>query len=132
MKKIYKDRKDSDFLSNQNFTINCTHIKGISPLLKIKYIKLVTQFPLDPMHLIYLGVVKQILVNYLTEKTRKYKLSKGNFVNINCMMKQLQKYVSNNFARKPRSFKEIKRWKALKFRNFIIYLSPVVILYIIT
>lgn len=57
VKKEYKERKNSDFTLNKISTINCTHIKGISPLLKIKDIGLVTQFPLDPMHLIYLGVV---------------------------------------------------------------------------
>lgn len=126
VKKEYKERKNSDFSLNQISSLNCTHIKGISPLLKIKDIGLVTQFPLDPMHLIYLGVVKRIIVNYFIEGKRKCKLSKGNLAHMNCLMKQLQKYVSNEFARKPRSFMEIKRWKALEFRNFIIYLFPIV------
>lgn len=126
VKKEHKERKNSDFSLNQISTINSTHIKGISPLLKIKNIGLVTQFPLDPMHLIYLGVVKRIIVNYLIEGARKYKLSKKNLAYMNCLMKQLQKYVPNEFTRKPRSFMEIKRWKALEFRNFIIYLFPIV------
>lgn len=74
----HKERKNSDFSLNQVCSNNCAHIKDISPLLRIKDIRLVTQFPLDPMHLIYLGVVKRILVNYLLEGTRKCKLSKGN------------------------------------------------------
>lgn len=45
---------------------------------------------------------------------------------MNYMMKQLRKYVSSEFVRKPRTFKEVKRWKTVEFRNFIIYLSPVV------
>lgn len=110
------------FTLNKISTINYTHIKGISPLLKIKDIGLVTQFPLDPMHLIYLGVVRRIIVNCLIEGTRKCKLSKGNLTNMNCMMKQLRKYISSEFARKPRTFKEVKRWKAVEFRNFIIYI----------
>lgn len=78
------------------------------------------------MHLIYLGIMKRIIVNYLIEGSRKCKLSKSNLVNMNCMMKQLRKYISNEFGRKPRNFKEVKRWKALEFRNFIIYLFPIV------
>lgn len=35
VKKEYEERKDSDFSLNQNFTINCKHIKDTSPLLKI-------------------------------------------------------------------------------------------------
>lgn len=125
VKKNIKKEK-SDFSLNQISTINSTHIKGISSLLIIKNIGLVTQFPLDPMHLIYLGVVKRIIVNYLIEGARKCKLSKRNLAYMNCLMKQLQKYVSNEFTRKPRSFMEIKRWKALEFRNFIIYLFSIV------
>lgn len=36
------------------------HHKGVSPLLKLN-LDLVNQVPLDPMHLVYLGVMKKFL-----------------------------------------------------------------------
>lgn len=97
-------------------------IKGTSPLLKIKDIRLVT----IPFRSYAFNIFRWILVNYLIEGTRKYKLSKGHLVNMNHRMKQLRKYISGEFTRKLRSFKEVKRWKGLEFRNFIIYFSPIV------
>lgn len=35
----------------------------------------------------------------MIEEIHKYKLSKGNLVNMNCMMTQLQKYISNELKK---------------------------------
>jgi hypothetical protein len=56
------------------------HIKGKSPLLNIQ-IKMVSQFPLDSMHLIHLGVLKRLLLNYFIEGTIPYKFLSKKIIN---------------------------------------------------
>lgn len=53
------------------------HIKEKYPLLKLG-IDLIAKFVLDPMHLIYLGVVKRLLVHYWVYGKRLQ-----NFKNVN-------------------------------------------------
>ncbi|CAN8023457.1 unnamed protein product, partial [Ixodes persulcatus] len=57
-------RTDNDFKQQKNKQ----HHKGESPLLKLP-IGMVSQFPLDYMHLVCLGVIKKILVQYWLGKT---------------------------------------------------------------
>lgn len=55
---------DNDFTQQKNKQ----HHKGESPLLKLS-IGMVTQFPLDYMHFVCLGVIKKILVQYWLGRT---------------------------------------------------------------
>lgn len=114
---------DSDFyLPNSK-----SYIKSKSPLLELQ-IKLISQFPIDPMHLIYLGVVKRMLLKYYIEgKNKQQKLSRGNLKSINDKSKIISQHVTSDFARKPRSLFEIKRWKATEFKLFIIYTCPILL-----
>lgn len=74
-------RKDEDFLNSNKSDLN-SHIKSVCPLLKLG-IGLVSQVPLQPMHLIYLGVVKRLLLNYFVEGNKSYKLSQTLLAKIN-------------------------------------------------
>lgn len=107
--------------SNEDFYRNvCNqHIKGQSPLLELD-IGLVSNFILDPMHLIYLGVTKR-LINYWLEGKRQFKLSKTSVVNLNDNLFAIRKHIPSEFGRKIRTFKDIKRWKAVEFRFFLLY-----------
>ena len=40
---------------------------------------------------------------------------------------RLSRFVPREFARKPRSLAEVERWKAVEFRNFLLYTGPVVL-----
>jgi len=33
----------------------------------------------------------------------------------------------NDFVRRPRSIRDVKQWKAVEFRNFLLYTGPVVL-----
>ena len=76
---------------------------------------MVSQFPLDPMHLIDLGISKKLLIlllsdlNKITEKT------------LSEVYEAYTKYIPREFTRSTRSFKDIPRWKATEFRFFILY-----------
>ena len=68
---------------------------------------MVTQFPIDYMHLVCLGVTRRLLLFW-----RKGPL--------HCV-------IAKEFARKPRSLCEIDRWKATELRQFLLYTGPVVL-----
>lgn len=84
-------------------------------------VKMVSQFPHDPMHLVDLGVAKKLLIYILELVPKKC------HDDISAKFISLGKYVPSEFARKPRGITEIARWKATEFRFFIFY-SGIVIL----
>ncbi|KAF0746607.1 DUF4806 domain-containing protein [Aphis craccivora] len=73
----------------------------ISCLALIPDIDFVKLFSMDCMHLVCLGITKKLLVLWL-----------GSIV---------------DFARKPRPVKEVLRWKATEFRQFILYIGIIVL-----
>lgn len=100
------------------------HHKGESPLTDIG-ILMVTQFVLDYMHLVCLGVMRKLLHNWTNIK-KKYKFCTHH---IQCVDKLLaaKKMWPSDFNRRPRSLYELKRWKATELRNFLLYLGPAVL-----
>lgn len=75
---------------------------------------MVSQFPLDYMHLVCLGVMKRRLGSRVIDGISQHLLN-------------LNSHIPSEFARKPRSLKEIDRWKATEFRQFLLYTGPVVL-----
>lgn len=126
--KTVRDRKDSDFRCEDTSTNE--HIRGKSPLLKLK-VKLVSQFPLDPMHLIFLGVMRRLLILFWLrgkKSRRKHKLQPKlkRLLNyrIQCIIRPNMTY---EFPRKPRHTEDIHLWKATEFRMFLLYYGPIVL-----
>lgn len=111
-----QNRHDADF-SRDNEENN--HIKGFSPLLSL-HIGLVTQFVLDPMHLVYLGVTKRLLQNYWVEGKKNHRI-----INIKHLDKKIKNIkFTDDFGRKLGMLSDVKRWKAVEYRNFLLYCSP--------
>lgn len=81
---------------------------------------MVTQFPLDPMHLIDLGVCKKMILCILNCTTFT-KFSTGQKKEISDRLASFSAYIPKEFARKQRNFDEILRWKATEFRLFILH-----------
>lgn len=109
-------RKDEDFCCIAFESEN--HIKEMNPLIKLN-IGLVTQFVLDPMHLVYLGTTVRLLLLYLVEGKRSHKLSKLSISKINKQLLIVRKFTPIDFHRKIRSLHDLKRWKALEYRLFL-------------
>jgi len=80
------------------------HHEGESPLANLK-LGLISQIPLDYMHLVCLGVMKKLL---LTWTFGKQKLSPSCIHEISKKMIACKYYVTNEFARKPRSLKDLR------------------------
>jgi len=94
------------------------HHTGTSPLASLN-IGLVTQFPLDEMHLVYLGVMRRLIMFWLRGPVvHKCRLSGYSIRVISDRMLHMQQNMCSEFVRKPRSLSEVDRWKATEFRIF--------------
>lgn len=118
-----EQRRDVDFELETN---NDVHIKRKSPLGQLN-IGFVSMFVLDPMHLVFLGVMRRLLVIYWIEGKRVVKLLQSVTTKIDDRIKMMKKYIPNDFNRKMRCLKDIKRWKATEFRFFLLYFGPLLL-----
>ena len=96
-----------------------------SPLTELNF-GLVTQCPLDYMHLVCLDVVRKNVFLWLYGPT-KTKLQSTLISQISSRLVSVKPHKPKIFARKPRSLLEAKMWKATKFRKFLLYTGPVVL-----
>jgi len=103
------------------------HHIGESPIACLN-VGLVTQFPLDEMHLVYLGVMRRLIMCWLRGPIEtKCRLPGQSVRTISDRLLSVQRYICCEFVRKPRSLSEIDRWKATEFRTFLLYLGPIVL-----
>lgn len=85
---------------------------------------MVTRFPLDYMHLACLGVMRKLLQLWL-KGPLKFRLSSSFVDRISQSLTQMRAYIPVEFARKPRSLRELDRWKATELRQFLLYTGSV-------
>ncbi|KAM0727560.1 hypothetical protein ACS0PU_005809 [Formica fusca] len=102
------------------------HHSGTSVIEKIPRIDMVSHVPLEYMHLICFGIIKKLLMIWTLGKPHM-KLKSEKINKINRQLLSIVEYTPNEFARKPRSLDEMKRWKATEFRFFLLYVGPVVL-----
>jgi len=100
---------------------NVEHHIGRSPFLNTN-LGLVTQFPLDYMHLVCMGVMKRLL--WLWTKGFS-KQGAGFIMRISDRLVNLSAYLPKEFLRKGGPLSEVERWKATEFRTFLIYTGQV-------
>lgn len=128
-RRAYYSVGNTQYLHRKDFIRDITqnaHITDKSPLLNIN-IGLVSQFVLDPMHMIHLGVMKRLLLSYWIEGKRPYKLSRLSITNINHCLKRIRKYIPQEFHRKIRTLADVKRYKAPEYRFFLLYCGPLIL-----
>jgi hypothetical protein len=94
-----------------------------SPLLALN-MGLVTQFPLDYMHSVCLGVVRRMLFLW-TRGPLNCRLSARHILVISNQLESFKSFFPSNFSRKPRSLTDLKMWKATEFRQFLLYCGPI-------
>lgn len=111
----FKDKRDADH-----------HLPNlISPLTQIN-INMISQFSLDYMHLVLLGVVKKLLLMW-TSGPLKCRLPQREVQKISVHLEDCAKMFPREISRKPRSLKELCRFKATEFRHFLLYTGPCVL-----
>lgn len=116
-------RTDESF---QNM-LDTEHHKGKSCLSNLG-IGMVSQFVLDYMHLICLGVVRRLVWLWLCGPlTLNCRMGAKMVQAISDALLTLKTFIPTEFARKPRSLSEWQRWKATEYRQFLLYTGPVVL-----
>ena len=89
-------------------------------------IDMVNDFPLDGMHLIYIGVVRKILQYIVSEP--QYKLRPTAIHSLNKFLDRVAHHTPrSDFARKCRSLEYLSMFKATELRLFLLYIGPVVL-----
>lgn len=114
-------RTDDNFLNQ-----TCEgHHRGDSPLRELN-IGLVSQFPIDYMHCVCLGVMRKLLFIW-RDGSRAYTFRKINIDKLNENISKMKSFWPIEFNRKPRSLQELERWKATELRQFLLYVGPIVL-----
>ena len=120
-------QSNADNRTNAEFVqfIDKRHQSTLSPLLQLG-LGLVTDIPLDYMHLVCLGVTRKFLHTWLKGKL-SYRISSLMANIISKRLLDLAQFIPAEFSRRPRSLSEIEFWKATEYRQFLVYLSPIVL-----
>lgn len=115
--------------SDQNFILqsDSDHHKGVSPLARATFsVGLVSQFVLDPMHLVYLGVMRKLL-NLWLKGPLNVRIGSHKKNCISASLVNTAEFMPSEFNRKPRSLDDLDRFKATELRSFLLYTGPVVL-----
>ena len=78
------------------------------------------------MHLVCLGVVRKFL-NAFVSGSYLVRLPSRRIADLSEVLESISRFMPHEFARKPRSLKELSRWKATEFRAFLLFTGPVVL-----
>lgn len=106
------------------------HHIGNSPFERIP-LNMVTQFPLDYMHLCCLGIMKKLIKMWMHgepgQRNRSFQLGRARREELSALLVALSSWIPEEFQRKSRDLNELPNWKATEFRLFLLYLGPVVL-----
>ncbi|CAG9812907.1 unnamed protein product [Phaedon cochleariae] len=108
-------RSDDSFRNK----IHEDHHTGTS-ILESLNIGMVTQVPIDYMHLVCLGVVKRLLA-FWHKGRQDVRIPAGNFDALSDLFLSYKKCVTSDFCRLPRILSEVDRFKATEFRQILLY-----------
>lgn len=95
-------RTDNDFKNRTDNTYHKNLSLEVGLCLENVGIQMVTQFPLDSMHLLDLGVAKKILSLLINNKTNQ-KINNVNKISISSVLVSFAPFITVEFARKPRT-----------------------------
>ena len=117
-------RSDSSFRKRENIQHhNNNHIRSVVEDL---IDDLTADVHLDYMHLVCIGCFKKILNVFFCHPFDNIRLSPASLLAISAFREHIRQYIPNDFARKPRSAKDLPRWKATELRLDLLYLCPVI------
>ena len=88
-------------------------------------IDMVRDFPFEPMHLVFWGVVRKLFIFWLEESD--YKLSPAACRSLNQVMEYLSQFTPSNYSRKGRSFEFWSQFKATEWYRILMVIGPVIL-----
>lgn len=114
-------RTDEQFVKEED----TEHHMEKTPLLDLK-IGLVSTFTIDYMHAVCLGVMKKMLVSWISGGLQ-IRVRHATVALWSENLLYLRPFIPAEFNRKPRSLSDLSYWKATEFRNFLLYFGPFVL-----
>ena len=103
------------------------HHSGFSNLENLP-IDMVDDFCVDPMHLVYLGVMRKLLYIWVHgRKSMKVMLSWQQMNESSKILVRIESLISVEFSRKTRTLNELSRYKATEFRLLLLYILPIIL-----
>lgn len=87
---------------------------------------IIDQVPIDYMHCICLGIVRR-LVWFWVRGRGNVRLADDKIETLSDNLISMKDFIPCEFARKPRSVKDVQRWKATESRQFLLYTGIVVL-----
>jgi len=88
-------------------------------------IGMITQFPIDYMHLVLLGMMKKLLQFWIKGKYN-VRMTPTQITLISTSLLSMSQYLPKEFARKPRGLNEIDRFKAIELRQLLLHTGPII------
>jgi hypothetical protein len=104
---------------------NKSHHKSESPFCSLE-IDMIKHFPIDYMHQVNLGVTKRLLLRWISGPL-KTRISSAQVEHISKKLIDIKQFIPFEFARKPRTLKHVRQWKATEYRQFLMYTGPFVL-----
>lgn len=113
----FEIRTDHDFrLANET-----GHQHSLSPLIQLP-VDMIKDFPPDTMHSVYLGMTKRLLKFYIRQVWRPSDRGR-----ISRTIMDLSINFPAEFRRRLSGINGIENWKAKQYRQFLLYLAPLVL-----
>jgi len=118
---VGSERTDESFNSQRD----PDHHKGVSPLMELQT-NFITQFVLDPMHLVEIGIFKRFLSFVLRRGPVNTRLSGAEIEDFSVLLDLFAKFVPDDFTRKHLVLDNRPKWKATEYRLLLLYLGIVI------
>ncbi|KAK3921798.1 Endoribonuclease YbeY [Frankliniella fusca] len=113
-------RTDESFAERQD----PIHHHRETPLLDLQT-RCISQFPLDSMHLVDLGVCKRFLKYVLSKGPPVSRMSAAQIEILGAQLDIVAEHTPVEFTRKPTLYR-FANWKSAEFRTVLLYVGPVV------
>ena len=88
---------------------------------------MISKFPLDIMHMVFLGVMKRLITQWYSSKRNNLRIGPLQQLQMDTNMRLNAKTCPSNFQRLPRELLYYKQFKATELRSFLLYVGPVVL-----
>lgn len=117
----YKRRTSEEFRAKKDEN----HHKSSNSLQfeRIRDFDFVSNVVIDVMHAAFLGVMRSLLICWVNIRKQKFSLKKSEIETLSARIKNIQ--LPEEFSRKPRDLKYLKRFKATELRQLLLYILPI-------